>query len=160
MQRVVADVLVVEDEPSVRGLIRATLEGTGFAVFEADSGPAALQLLHEVSPDAVLLDVMLPGMDGFAVLRAIRQQGLAPGARVAMLTARVEERDYLRGWELGCDEYLAKPFEPAHLIRRLRELVATPPEVLQARREQELQKAELLDRLESAFSRARPARAL
>jgi DNA-binding response OmpR family regulator len=160
MHRVVAEVLVVEDDPAVRGVIRAVLEDAGFSVLEADDGVAALRLLHETAPAVVLLDVMMPGMDGFAVLRAIRQQGLAPGARVAMLTARVEERDYLRGWELGCDDYLAKPFEPAHLTRRVRELVEAPAEVLQARREQELQKAELLDRLESVFARPRPARAV
>jgi DNA-binding response OmpR family regulator len=160
MHKVVAEVLVVEDEPAVRELIRATLDGAGFRVVEAGDGTAALRLLHETSPDAVLLDVMMPGMDGFSVLRAMRQQGLAPGARVVMLTARVEERDYVRGWELGCDDYLTKPFEPLHLARRLRELIATPAEALRARREQELQKAELLDRLESALSRVRPARAV
>jgi DNA-binding response OmpR family regulator len=70
----------------------------------------------------------------------------------------VEERDFVRGWELGADEYMTKPFEPERLARKLEELLHTPPDMLRKKREAELQKAELLDRLESAFNRPRPVR--
>jgi two-component system, OmpR family, response regulator len=158
----VADVLVVDDDADIRRLVSFALEDFGFAVREAENGEAALAALAERPPDVMLVDVVMPGLDGFGVLKAMRQQGLAPRTRVVLLTSRVEERDYLRGWELGCDDYVTKPFDTERLGRRVQDVLLATAEMLQERRETELQKAELLDRLEAAFNRprqsARPAR--
>ena len=146
---------MVDDDPDIRGLLRLTLESYGFSVREARDGVAALDALEERAPNGMVLDLMMPGVDGYGVLRAMRSRDLAPNTKVLILTCKTEERDFVRGWELGADEYLTKPFDPEVLVGRLRELLRTSAEVLQRRREAELQKAELLDRLESAFSRPR-----
>jgi two-component system OmpR family response regulator len=148
-----ADVLVVDDDPDIRGLLAFTLEDEGHRVRVAGDGEAALAAIAEQAPDCMVLDLMMPGLDGFAVLRTKRQQGLAPDTRVLILTCKTAERDYVRGWELGADEYVTKPFDPMQVVARVGELLAVAPKVLAERRDAELQKAELLDRLESAFSR-------
>ena len=145
---------MVDDDPDIRGLLRLTLESYGFSVREARDGVAALDALEERAPNGMVLDLMMSGVDGYGVLRAMRSRDLAPNTKVLILTCKTEERDFVRGWELGADEYLTKPFDPEVLVGRLRELLRTSAEVLQRRREAELQKAELLDRLESAFSRS------
>ena len=109
--------------------------------------------LLEHPPDCLIVDVMMPNLDGLGLLRARKQQGLAPQARVVILTCKTGERDYVRGWELGADEYLTKPFDPDDVVKRVAELLATPPSDLAVHREAELQKAELLDRLDAAFRR-------
>ena len=152
-----AEVLVVDDDPDIRMLVAFALEDSGYAVRQAEHGEAGLRALEQKAPDCMVLDVMMPGLDGFGVLRAMRQRKLAPKTRVVVLTCKTEERDHLRGWELGADEYLTKPFDPDALVERVRELLRSTPAQLQERREQELQKAELLERLESAFTRPRMA---
>jgi DNA-binding response OmpR family regulator len=148
-----ADVLVVDDDPDIRGMLAFILEDEGHAVRVAADGEAGLRALEQYAPDCMVVDVMMPGLDGFGMLRARRQQGLAPRSRVLILTCRTNERDYVRGWELGADEYLTKPFDPADVAAKVAELLVAAPEELSRRRVAELQKAELLDRLESAFSR-------
>jgi DNA-binding response OmpR family regulator len=103
----------------------------------------------------LILDIMMPGMDGFELLTALRAGGLAPTTRIVFMTCRTSERDHLRGWELGADEYLTKPFEPEVLAERIHELLASTPEMLASRRAAELEKAALLDRLEAAMRRPR-----
>ena len=149
------DVLIVDDDPAVRGLVAMALEGYGFTVRQAEDGVAALHALREQFPDVLVVDLMMPGLDGFGLLRAMRQQNLAPGARKLILTCKGEEQDYVTSWELGADEYMSKPFEPERLARRLQDLLMATPELLQERREAELQKSELLDRLEVVFNRPR-----
>jgi DNA-binding response OmpR family regulator len=149
----VAEILVVDDDPDIRTLIRLTLESYGYSVREAGDGKQALEALTEHAPDAMVLDVMMPRMDGYGVLRAMRQQELAAQTKVLVLTCKTEERDFVRGWELGADDYRTKPFEPMELAEHLQDLLRTSHETLHERRQGELEKAELLDRLESAFSR-------
>jgi len=122
-------------------------------VREAADGAAALVALEEHPPEAMVLDVMMPRMDGYGVLRTMRQRELAPSTRVLMLTCKTEERDFVRGFELGADEYQATPFEPDRVAEEVAGLLQTPDEALPRRRQAELEKAELLDRLESAFTR-------
>ena len=148
-----AEILVVDDDPDIRTLIRLTLESYGYTVREAGDGLQALEALDERAPDAMVLDVMMPKMDGYGVLRTMRQREMAPQTKVLMLTCKTEERDFVRGWELGADDYRTKPFEPMELADNLHDLLRTSPETLEQRRHEELEKAELLDRLESAFSR-------
>ena len=153
-----AEVLVTDDDPDIRMLVAFALEDSGYAVRQASDGANALEALAAKAPDAMVLDVMMPGIDGFGVLRGMRQRGLAPNTRVLILTCKTEERDHLRGWELGADEYLTKPFDPEDLVVRVKKMLQATPEQLEAKREAELQKAELLDRLEAAFSRAKNQR--
>ncbi len=134
-------------------MLAFTLMDSGYEVRQAADGNAAIAAMAERAPDCLVLDLMMPGMDGFGVLRAKRQQGLAPDTRVMILTCMTGERDYVRGWELGADEYVAKPFDPERLVQAIAELMAIPSPELAARRDAELQKADLLSRLESAFTR-------
>ena len=110
-------VLVVDDEPRMIHFIRLNLEHDGFAVSEAASGSRALEQLRDQLPDLILLDVMMPDLDGFETLRLIREISSLP---VIMLTARGEEDDRVRGLELGADDYITKPFSPRELVSRVR----------------------------------------
>jgi two-component system, OmpR family, alkaline phosphatase synthesis response regulator PhoP len=113
----VATILVVDDEPHIVRLVRDYLEHSGFAVLTAPDGPTALRTARTVSPDLVVLDLGLPGLDGLDVARALRRDGDVP---IIMLTARAEESDKLVGLELGADDYLSKPFSPKELVARVR----------------------------------------
>lgn len=150
-----AEVLIVDDDPDIRTMIAFTLEDAGHTVRQAHDGLSALAALEEHPPQAMVLDVMMPNLDGFGVLRSRRQRNLAPDTRVLILTCKTAERDFVRGWELGADEYLTKPFDPDRLVAMVASLLRTSPDLLRERRDAELQKAELLERLETAFSRSR-----
>jgi DNA-binding response OmpR family regulator len=110
-------ILVVDDEPRMIKFIRLNLEHDGFQVYEATSGPQALEKMRDQLPDLVLLDVMMPDLDGFETLRLIREISTVP---VIMLTAKGEEDDRVRGLELGADDYVTKPFSPRELVSRVR----------------------------------------
>lgn len=116
-------VLIVEDEKDLVDLLRGYLEAEGFEVYEALDGPAALEAVRMVDPDAVILDWMLPGLDGMDVLRETRRLS---DAFVLMLTARSEEMDQLVGLSAGADDYLTKPFSPRVLVARLRAVMRRP----------------------------------
>ncbi len=111
--------LVVDDEPMVREVVTAYLEREGFRVTEVDNGSDALTAIMTGSPDVVVLDVMLPGVDGFRILSEIRKSKDVP---VIMLTARTEEPDRVLGLELGADDYLTKPFSVLELVARVKAL--------------------------------------
>jgi two-component system KDP operon response regulator KdpE len=110
-------ILVVDDEERIVRFIRLNLEQDGFQVEEAFTGKEALDRLRETLPDLILLDVMLPDLDGFEILRMIRENHEVP---VIMLTAKTEEDDRVRGLELGADDYVTKPFSPRELVSRVR----------------------------------------
>ena len=112
-----ASILVVEDESALNDLIRAELEAEGHVVRQAHDGPAALRLVREQVPQLVILDWMLPGLDGLSVCRQLRQEYLMP---IIMLTARSEEVDRVLGLEVGADDYLVKPFGVRELLARAR----------------------------------------
>jgi DNA-binding response OmpR family regulator len=112
-----ASILVVEDEAGLSDLIRAELEAEGHQVRQALDGPSALQLVKEEAPQLVILDWMLPGLDGLSVCRQLRQEHLMP---IIMLTARSEEVDRVLGLEVGADDYLVKPFGMRELLARSR----------------------------------------
>ncbi len=113
-------VLVVDDEPMVREVVAAYLEREGFFVSQAADGAAALESLEGASPDLVVLDLMLPKVDGYEVLDTLRRQGNVP---VILLTARAEESDRILGLELGADDYVVKPFSPRELAARVRSVL-------------------------------------
>ena len=114
-------VLVVDDEAELREMVRAIFTRAGYGrVVTAATGAEALAICRDCRPDIVILDVMLPGMDGFAVLRALRQDSDVP---VLMLTARSEAEDKFTGFECGADDYLAKPFLPRELLFRVQAIL-------------------------------------
>jgi two-component system KDP operon response regulator KdpE len=110
-------ILVVDDERRMVGFIRLNLEQDGFEVIEAYNGTEALDRLRDSLPDLVLLDIMMPDIDGFEILRTIREISQVP---VIMLTAKGEENDKVRGLELGADDYVTKPFSPRELVSRVK----------------------------------------
>ncbi len=113
-------VLVVEDEPDIRDLLVFHLERDGFQVTKCKSGPEALRLVSAARPDLVLLDLMLPDMDGLEVCRRLRQDPATQSVPIVMLTARDDEVDRVLGLELGADDYVVKPFSPRELVARIR----------------------------------------
>jgi DNA-binding response OmpR family regulator len=123
----VSTILVVDDEPIVRDVVVRYLERDGFRTVEAASGDEAQRLLERQPPSLVVLDVMLPGIDGLELCRWIRSRSDLP---IVMLTARGEETDRIIGLELGADDYLTKPFSPRELSARVRNLLrrtTSPP---------------------------------
>lgn len=110
-------ILVVDDEATVVRLVRSYLEQAGFHVATASDGPSALAQFDAWRPDLVILDLMLPGMDGLEVARRIRKKSDVP---IIMLTARVDEVDRVTGLELGADDYVVKPFSVRELVSRVR----------------------------------------
>jgi DNA-binding response OmpR family regulator len=117
-------VLVVDDEPKLRRLVRQILEAAGFAVLEARDGQQAVETVAERRPDLVLLDVMMPRLDGMEACRRIRAFSDVP---VVMVTALTDEAALVRGLGLGADEYLTKPFRPRALLAHVRAVLRRAP---------------------------------
>jgi DNA-binding response OmpR family regulator len=113
-------ILIVDDEARIRDFVRMNLELEHYRVIEAGDGIKALEQLRENLPDLIILDVMMPEMDGFETLRAVREVSTIP---VIMLTVRQGEQDKIHGLDLGADDYLAKPFSPRELLSRIRALL-------------------------------------
>lgn len=112
-----SEILVIEDEQNVRRLVRIALQRDGFSVLEAEDGKTGLQLFASEEPDLVILDLMLPGVDGWEVCREIRSRSSTP---LIMLTARGDEVDRVLGLEMGADDYVVKPFSPRELVARVK----------------------------------------
>jgi len=116
----VVNILVVDDDPHIRELVRHFLRQEGFAVHEAADGGEALDVLRSVKADLVILDIMMPNMDGRELCRELREHGDLP---LLMLTAKGETADKLEGFRLGADDYLVKPFDPPELVARVKALL-------------------------------------
>lgn len=110
-------ILVVEDEPSIREVVSLYLKRSGFRVIEAKDGVEAFRVLENSPPDLVILDLMLPNVDGFEITRQLRSKGDTP---IIMLTARRSESDRIAGLEMGADDYVVKPFSPQEVVSRVR----------------------------------------
>lgn len=113
-------ILVVDDEPRIREVVGQYLELEGYDVLKAADGLEALRLAQAKPPDLVILDVMLPGIDGFEVCRRLRLESAVP---ILMLTARAEEADQLEGFGVGTDDYITKPFRPRELVARVQAIM-------------------------------------
>ncbi len=113
-------ILVVDDDPNIRELVSVYLRDDGFDVLEASDGIEALSALEHVKADLVILDIMMPNMDGWELVRHLRATDDFP---VLMVTAKGETSDKIRGFQLGTDDYLVKPFEPLELVARVRALL-------------------------------------
>lgn len=122
-------ILVVDDEPKIVRLARDYLEKNGFRVVTAADGPSALAMARREHPDLIVLDLLLPGMDGREVCRILRRESAVP---VIMLTALAEESDQIVGLEIGADDYIVKPFSPRALVARVRALLRRAQGEIQA----------------------------
>lgn len=128
-------IYIVDDEATIREVVRRYLEMEGFLVVEAADGAAALAKLHDTPADLILLDIMLPGIDGFQVTRSLRSQpddltfSINGAIPIIMLTSRGDEADRIAGFELGVDDYVIKPFSPRELVARVKAVLrrSTPP---------------------------------
>lgn len=110
-------ILIAEDDADIREVLRLYLEGEGFAVAEAADGNTALRLALSSAPDAAILDVMMPGMNGYELTRALRRQSDIP---ILILSAKSEDNDKILGLNLGADDYIAKPFNPMEVVARVK----------------------------------------
>jgi two-component system alkaline phosphatase synthesis response regulator PhoP len=130
-------ILVVDDDREIVRLVRTYLEQNNYEVLVAYDGETALHILRRERPDLVLLDLMLPGRDGLDVTRVVRGDGGLAAMPIIMLTARVEDHDKIVGLELGADDYVSKPFNPAEVVARVRAVLRrvqgepVPPRVIQ-----------------------------
>jgi two-component system response regulator MtrA len=118
-------ILVVDDDPALAEMIGIVLRADGFDPSFCGDGAAALDAFHETTPDLVLLDLMLPGLDGIEVCRALRAES---GVPIIMLTAKSDTTDVVRGLESGADDYVVKPFNPKELVARIRTRLRPAPE--------------------------------
>ena len=129
-----AAILIAEDDADIRGLLRLYLEGEGYRVLEAEDGAQALELAREDPPDMAILDIMMPGMNGFELTRALRKFSDVP---ILILSAKSQDNDKILGLNLGADDYIAKPFNPVEIVARvkaqLRRAARTTGDVLQVR---------------------------
>ncbi|MFN5845041.1 MAG: response regulator transcription factor, partial [Flavobacteriia bacterium] len=116
-------VLIVDDEEDIRELLRYNLKKEGYEVFDAENGEVGIQMMREHKPDLVLLDVMMPGMDGVEVCEAIRTSPGFEHTLVCFLTARNEDYSQIAGLDAGADDYVAKPVRPKVLISRINALL-------------------------------------
>ncbi|GAB6150687.1 response regulator transcription factor [Clostridium novyi] len=113
-------ILIIEDEERMRKLLKDYFKRSGFSVLEAEDGVKGLKVFKENSVDLVILDIMIPYLDGWTVCKSIRQNSKVP---IIMLTAKSEEEDKLLGYELGCDDYVTKPFSPKVLVAKVKALL-------------------------------------
>jgi len=130
----VSRVLVVEDAPDLRLLLRLVLQDDGLEVAEAGAGPDALVAMRREPADVILLDVQMPSMDGWDVLRTIRSDPRTADLPVVLCTVKGAPTDRARGWRLGCDGYVAKPFDIAEVVATVRSVMSTTPDDRAARR--------------------------
>ncbi|MGE4488726.1 MAG: response regulator transcription factor [Kiritimatiellales bacterium] len=126
------NILIIEDEEDIRELVKYNLQRENFGVLEAGSGEEGLKLVDRISPDLILLDLMLPGKDGLEICRMLKRNGRTQNIPVVMMTARGEESDIVAGLELGAEDYVVKPFSPKVLGARVKAVLrrnASAPEL-------------------------------
>jgi two-component system alkaline phosphatase synthesis response regulator PhoP len=123
LQRNSHRILVVDDDREIVRVVRAYLEQSGFHVLTAYDGANALHIMRHDHPDLVVLDLMLPGQDGWAITQVVRSDAKLAGMPIIMLTARVDDTEKVVGLELGADDYITKPFNPREVVARVRSLL-------------------------------------
>lgn len=146
-----ARILIAEDNAEIRTLVSSILVEEGHKVGVAQNGQQALDMMTDDPPDLLVLDIMMPQMDGYTVLKELKSSGIKETMKILILTAKTSESDWVRGYKLGADSYLTKPFDTDELINGIEDLLSSTKEQLRVRREAELDKAQLLSRLESIF---------
>jgi DNA-binding response OmpR family regulator len=144
-------ILITDDDADIRHLLSALLVEEGHKVVVAHDGAKALEAMASDEPELLVLDIMMPRVDGYSVLAQMDELGMLDRVKVLMLTAKTSESDWVRGYKLGADHYLTKPFAADEFLETVTDVLATPKDELARRREAELDKAQLLSRLESIF---------
>lgn len=152
------EVLIVDDDASIRMMLAFVFDDAGFRVVEAADGIEALDVLRTEPPALMVLDLMMPEVDGVAVLRARQDEALASDTRILILTAKTDTQDAVWCWELGADEYVTKPVDPDRLLRTGLALLGRTPDELRQHREQGLAEARRMDEMEAAFRETPPKR--
>ena len=148
------ELLIVDDDPNILEMLGLVLEDAGHTVRVVSDGLEAIVAIEQSAPDCMVLDLMMPGLDGHGVLRTMRGRDLAADTRVLVLTCKVHAGEFIEAWQLGADEYVTKPVDPFQLVERLHTLLEIPVPQLQEEREAKLEKAVLLARLESSFGKS------
>jgi len=120
-------ILIVDDEEDILELVKYNLEKEGYTTISALTGEDALKLATDIQPDLIVLDLMLPGMDGLEVTKILRTDYLTANVPIVMLTAKGEESDIVTGLELGANDYMSKPFSPRELVARIRAILRRVP---------------------------------
>lgn len=138
------NILVVDDDPTMVKLINVNLKLNNYSVVEATSGEQALDILASEQLDLVVLDIMMPGVDGWEVLKRIRAGGDTEELPVILVTAKTQDSDVIRGWELGADEYVIKPFNPLLLVEVIKMVLDRSYEDRLERRRKQKEKLEVL----------------
>ena len=147
-----AKILVADDSSDIRHLLSAILVEEGHSVTTASDGAKAVEMMAEEAPELLVLDVMMPRLDGYGVLTSMQETGLLSEVKVLILTAKTSEADWARGYKLGADQYLTKPFGSDELLQSVTNLLETSKADLKVKTEEELDRAQLLSRLESIFT--------
>ena len=119
-------IVLAEDEPQIARLVEFKLKKEGYQVTWKENGEEALEAIKAEEPDLVILDVMMPVMDGYEVLRRLKEDENLKSIPVIMLTARAQERDVVKGIDLGAEDYITKPFHPAELLARVKRILGKP----------------------------------
>jgi DNA-binding response OmpR family regulator len=145
-------ILVVDDDPTMVKLINVNLKLNNYAVIEAISGEQALDIVSKETLDLVVLDIMMPGVDGWEVLKRIRNDPDTEELPVILVTAKTQDSDVIRGWEYGADEYVIKPFNPLLLVEVIKMVLDRSYEDRLERRKKQKEKLEVL----RSLSRTRP----
>ena len=147
------EILVIEDDDVMRLVVTRTLERYGYVVTAVRSGDEAMRCLEEDTGrfELVVLDLMLGPVSGWDVLEAMNRDGLRDNTKVVVLSALQSEEHFVKGWTLGVDDYFTKPFDPDMFVLSVQEVLLSPKEELRRKRLEELQKAELLHLVDSAF---------
>jgi two-component system, OmpR family, phosphate regulon response regulator PhoB len=148
------ELLIVDDDHNIRDMLGLVLEDAGHTVRVARDGLEAMVALEESAPHAMVLDLMMPGLDGHGVLRTMRERDLAGNTRVLVLTCKMHAGEFIEAWQLGADEYVTKPVDPFVLVGKLDALIDIPVSQIQEERQAKLEKAVLLARLESSFGKS------
>jgi DNA-binding response OmpR family regulator len=146
-----ARILIADDDPDIRQLVIYALVDEGHEVSVAKDGQEAVDHVVESPPDLMLLDIMMPEMDGYDVLRALNEKGVRGFTKILVLTAKGSERDWKLGYDLGADRYMTKPFDPDELLETVTNMLTASNEEIEAKREEEQDRANLLSQLESIF---------
>lgn len=140
-------ILVVDDDKNVLLLVRVNLELEGYEILEALDGEEALKVVREEEPDLILLDIMMPKIDGWEVLERLTKESKTSRIPVVMLTAKTQESDQIKGWEKGVVDYITKPFNPVSLAEVVREALKRIPKYSSgASREAQVKKLEFIRR--------------
>jgi DNA-binding response OmpR family regulator len=147
----VADILIADDDADIRRLLSWILAEEGHQVSVAKDGRSSIETMVMSPPDIVILDLMMPEMNGLSVLREMAEYQVLDSTKVLVLTAKGSETDREAGLELGADRYITKPVEPLEVVIAVRELLALTKDELRVHREKERDKAHLLSQLESIF---------